>query len=129
MLVLDVARFKYPPYWVPLASLWEAMSHVDPHTGLTRGYYVISGWDDDLLATGLQSMAVAASPLQSVQSSSLFCERSSHNAVLLSGDPQSSMTSPGKSVCPPRIRTWQDVKKDSPGDVCCLKKVAQSPHT
>ena len=23
-LVLDVARFKYPPYWVHLPALWEA---------------------------------------------------------------------------------------------------------
>lgn len=136
MLVLDVARFKYPPYWVPLTSLWAAMSHVDPHTALTRGYYVISGWDDDMLnTTGLQSIAAASPPrLQSSPPSSLFCERSpSSNAVLLSGDRQSSATSPGNnSGCPPRIRTWQDVKKEnSPGDVCCLKKkkVVQSPHT
>ena len=23
MLILDVARFKYPPHWVPLKTLWE----------------------------------------------------------------------------------------------------------
>lgn len=130
VLVLDVARFKYPPYWVPLTSLWAAMSHVDPHTGNTRGYYVISGWDDDMLATtGSQSIAVVTNPLQSSPPSNSFCERSPPNAVLLSGDRQSSATTPGISVCPPRIRTWQDAKKEAPGDVCCLKKVAESPHT
>jgi glutathione gamma-glutamylcysteinyltransferase len=25
VLVLDVARFKYPPFWVPLKDLWAAM--------------------------------------------------------------------------------------------------------
>ena len=28
VLILDVARFKYPPHWVPLSMLYEAMSHV-----------------------------------------------------------------------------------------------------
>ncbi|KAK7378489.1 hypothetical protein VNO80_03931 [Phaseolus coccineus] len=42
VLVLDVARFKYPPHWVPLTLLWEAMSTIDQSTGLRRGYMVIS---------------------------------------------------------------------------------------
>lgn len=44
MLVLDVARFKYPPYWVPLEDLWESMSVIDPVTGVPRGYFVVSTW-------------------------------------------------------------------------------------
>ena len=36
-LVLDVARFKYPPHWVPVAALWEAMHPPDPATGRPRG--------------------------------------------------------------------------------------------
>ncbi|CAJ1900296.1 unnamed protein product [Sphenostylis stenocarpa] len=42
VLVLDVARFKYPPHWVPLTLLWEAMSTIDQATGLPRGYMLIS---------------------------------------------------------------------------------------
>jgi glutathione gamma-glutamylcysteinyltransferase len=38
VLILDVARFKYPPHWVPLSLLWEALSPVDPATGKSRGY-------------------------------------------------------------------------------------------
>ncbi len=38
VLVLDVARFKYPPHWVPVASLWQAMASIDPDTGRARGY-------------------------------------------------------------------------------------------
>jgi len=37
-LVLDVARFKYPPHWVPAERLWLAMHAVDPSTGLSRGW-------------------------------------------------------------------------------------------
>ena len=37
-LILDVARFKYPPHWVPLPLLWEAMGSVDVATGRPRGY-------------------------------------------------------------------------------------------
>jgi Phytochelatin synthase len=37
-LLLDVARFKYPPHWVPLCLLWEAINTVDNSTGLPRGY-------------------------------------------------------------------------------------------
>jgi glutathione gamma-glutamylcysteinyltransferase len=46
VLVLDVARFKYPPYWVPLDDLWKSMSLTDDHTGEARGYFVISGAHD-----------------------------------------------------------------------------------
>lgn len=38
VLILDVARFKYPPHWVPAETLWEAMRAVDPEAGEPRGY-------------------------------------------------------------------------------------------
>jgi glutathione gamma-glutamylcysteinyltransferase len=40
-LVLDVARFKYPPHWVPLDRLWEAMKPLDPESGRPRGFLVL----------------------------------------------------------------------------------------
>lgn len=46
VLIMDVARFKYPPYWVPLSQLWEAMAEPDKMSGEPRGYFVISGWND-----------------------------------------------------------------------------------
>lgn len=42
VLILDVARFKYPPHWVPLQLLWEAMNTTDDSTGLLRGFMLIS---------------------------------------------------------------------------------------
>lgn len=41
-LILDVARFKYPPHWVPLALLWEAMDTIDEASGNYRGFMLIS---------------------------------------------------------------------------------------
>ncbi|KAL9676458.1 hypothetical protein QQ045_004672 [Rhodiola kirilowii] len=41
-LILDVARFKYPPHWVPLPLLWEAMDNVDDASGQRRGFMVVS---------------------------------------------------------------------------------------
>ena len=41
VLVLDVARFKYPPYWVKIEELYGAMRGVDAETGKPRGYSVI----------------------------------------------------------------------------------------
>ncbi|KAJ7972621.1 Phytochelatin Synthase, Glutathione gamma-glutamylcysteinyltransferase [Quillaja saponaria] len=41
-LILDVARFKYPPHWVPLTLLWEAMDHIDETTRQHRGFMLIS---------------------------------------------------------------------------------------
>ncbi len=40
-LVLDVARFKYPPHWVPVERLFHAMQSVDPTTGRARGFMTL----------------------------------------------------------------------------------------
>ncbi|CAK8543631.1 unnamed protein product [Lathyrus sativus] len=42
ILILDVARFKYPPHWIPLAALWEGMNYVVKSTGKSRGFMLIS---------------------------------------------------------------------------------------
>lgn len=38
VLILDTARFKYPPHWVSLSQIFEAMKGLDSTTGLPRGY-------------------------------------------------------------------------------------------
>lgn len=40
-LLLDVAKFKYPPVWIRLADLLEAMRTIDPDSGKSRGLVVI----------------------------------------------------------------------------------------
>ena len=37
-LVLDVARFRYPPYWVKAADLFRAMETLDLDSGRSRGW-------------------------------------------------------------------------------------------
>ena len=41
-LMLDVARFKYPPHWAPIPLLWEAMQREDSLTGRPRGFFVLT---------------------------------------------------------------------------------------
>jgi glutathione gamma-glutamylcysteinyltransferase len=38
VLLLDVARFKYPPHWVPLDLLYAATKRPDPAAGRSRGW-------------------------------------------------------------------------------------------
>lgn len=45
VLILDVARFKYPPHWVPVPLLWEAMRSPDPTTGRPRGWLLLDRTD------------------------------------------------------------------------------------
>lgn len=40
-LVLDVARFKYPPHWISAERLWHAMQPIDPGTKRARGWMVL----------------------------------------------------------------------------------------
>ena len=42
VLIMDVARFKYPPHWVKLVNLFEAMQTIDiENGGKSRGYLII----------------------------------------------------------------------------------------
>lgn len=41
VLILDVARYKYPPLWVPVTRLYEAAQKVDNTSGVARGLLVI----------------------------------------------------------------------------------------
>ncbi|KAF8460252.1 Phytochelatin synthase-domain-containing protein [Kalaharituber pfeilii] len=41
VLILDVARFKYPSYWVSLKALYESLRPVDPVTKQPRGYSLL----------------------------------------------------------------------------------------
>ncbi|KAG5184365.1 Phytochelatin synthase-domain-containing protein, partial [Tribonema minus] len=40
VLVMDTARFKYPPHWVPLETAWRAMRQIEETTGKGRGFMV-----------------------------------------------------------------------------------------
>jgi glutathione gamma-glutamylcysteinyltransferase len=41
VLILDVARFKYPPYWVSVELLYEALRPEDVVTNKSRGWFMM----------------------------------------------------------------------------------------
>lgn len=41
-LVLDVARYKYAPWWAEAPALWGAMHSEDPASGEMRGFLLVS---------------------------------------------------------------------------------------
>jgi glutathione gamma-glutamylcysteinyltransferase len=41
VLILDVARFKYPPHWAPLQRVWQAMTRLDETSGQPRGWLTL----------------------------------------------------------------------------------------
>lgn len=43
VLLLDVARFKYPPHWVRSDALWRAMHAFDPAVNRSRGWLSLRG--------------------------------------------------------------------------------------
>ena len=49
VLVLDTARFKYPPHWVPLQKLHEAIAALDSSTQQPRGWLVVTQRQQPLL--------------------------------------------------------------------------------
>lgn len=50
-LILDVARFKYAPYWVSVTDLFEATKPLDPTTMQSRGWFMIYPSSHDQLLT------------------------------------------------------------------------------
>ena len=45
LLLMDVARYKYPPVWVKTDALFAAMNTGDPSSGKSRGFVVVSAAD------------------------------------------------------------------------------------
>ena len=42
VLIMDTASYSYPPTWVPVESLFEAMATLDRSSGKSRGYAEVS---------------------------------------------------------------------------------------
>jgi hypothetical protein len=41
VLLLDVARYRYPSAWVPLEDLWQAIRSLDRSSGRSRGVLAV----------------------------------------------------------------------------------------
>ncbi|GJJ76200.1 glutathione gamma-glutamylcysteinyltransferase [Entomortierella parvispora] len=79
-LIMDTARFKYPPFFATIQQLWESLLPEDPETGLRRGYFLITTTEKqrlDAQRKRLESMKIsspsslAASAASSASSSTL----------------------------------------------------------
>jgi hypothetical protein len=53
VLILDTARFKYPPHWVPLELLCDAMEEIDSVTGLPRGWMLLAVDDQEIVSSSV----------------------------------------------------------------------------
>ena len=42
VLLLDVARYRFPAAWIPLADLWRSMRTLDTQSGRARGLVIVS---------------------------------------------------------------------------------------
>lgn len=73
VLLLDVARFKYPPHWVKLSLVHAAMQQVDSSSGLPRGMVVLK---ENAHATGptlVKNMVHSADPSTPVKPAPKVC--------------------------------------------------------
>jgi len=42
VLILETARFKYPPFWVDIKSLYDSLNSIDLDSNKYRGFVVLS---------------------------------------------------------------------------------------
>ena len=116
VLIMDVARFKYPPFWVPLEMLWASMAVDDETTKSPRGYFILSTWTSVAAADLNYALIpqidrnrandIVASDITDHEDRQ--SERHVHNNLILD--------------CPPLIRTWQESRRKSANstDTCSV---------
>ena len=104
VLIMDVARFKYPPFWVPLEHLWKSMAVDDAKTNSPRGYFILSTWSA-LAAEDLNSAVTQSKTAIIHENHKSTCNHVSHSHALAKDDYTSG--------CPPLIKTWREFKKHS----------------
>jgi Phytochelatin synthase len=116
VLIMDVARFKYPPFWVPLEMLWASMAVDDETTKSPRGYFILSTWT-----------SVAAADLNYALIPQI--DRNRANDLVASNITDHEDRQPERHVhsnlildCPPLIRTWQESRRTSANstDTCSV---------
>lgn len=120
VLILDVARFKYPPFWVPLTHLWSSMAKIDEQTGEPRGYFVITTWSS--VHRSVNHHLDGQSHHSSSSGIGHNCQQSggfgSQNHAML--QVSHATDTHFQASCPALIRTWTDTKIRK--DKCCTIK-------
>lgn len=128
-LVLDVARFKYPPYWAPVPLLWKAIQDVDQQTGQARGYYLMSkgkiaqtqqqqqtGAAASVHAAAVGSAVSASAPASAhplAQAANIFTPLSSACRIAVDKDSWSRLAEHFCSVLPSHLQSQHDAGKFS----------------
>ena len=116
VLIMDVARFKYPPFWVPLEMLWASMAVDDETTKSPRGYFILSTWTC-VAAADLHSALIT--PIDRNKNEDPVTSNSSNHE-----DRQSEQHRHNNLIldCPPLIRTWKESRRLSANlsDTCSV---------
>ena len=117
VLIMDVARFKYPPFWVPLETLWLAMAERDKRSDASRGYFIVSSWNNNKV----NSMQHVTSETKDDLNHEKNINPSEDSDICgIAGDITDR--------CPPLIKTWRDAKSklsqlpDRNNNSCCATK-------
>ncbi|KAJ3122050.1 hypothetical protein HK098_003146 [Nowakowskiella sp. JEL0407] len=58
VLILDVARFKYPSYWVSVDILWESLQPHDTKTNKPRGYVMLEKAVQTFASTAISQLSL-----------------------------------------------------------------------
>ncbi|KAF9966442.1 hypothetical protein BGZ70_002330 [Mortierella alpina] len=117
VLVLDTARFKYPPFYATVTELWNSLLPKDPETGLCRGYFLIS-------TTAKQKLDIQQKRLQALSGL--------HSSDMYSSASSSSVSLPSQADDPPDDNaTFESIVPVEDGDKpecdCdCKEKTATS---
>lgn len=74
VLLLDTARFKYPPHWVDLELLYKAVCTTDGDTGLTRGFLLLARKPSHMERVSYPPILVRQPTLPSLDIATIFAQ-------------------------------------------------------
>eukprot|EP01006_Ploeotia_vitrea_P003244 TRINITY_DN112302_c0_g1_i1.p1 TRINITY_DN112302_c0_g1~~TRINITY_DN112302_c0_g1_i1.p1 ORF type:complete len:326 (-),score=-29.08 TRINITY_DN112302_c0_g1_i1:8-985(-) len=112
ILIMDVARFKYSPHWVPLESLYNAMQVIDPDTDKSRGYL--------LLSSTKELIKLCCKPDTVDENTDRLCSRYSHS-ISEDGIQQYSDEEVKKSIDTENRNRLHEFLNHCCDDCCCKK--------
>ena len=127
VLIMDVARFKYPPFWVPLDVLWASMAVDDEKTKSPRGYFILSTWNSmaaiDVCSTISKTIVKDADSISNISINETMEQNDKIKTIISSNESHNKHVNSKSTFlhdpigdCPPLIKTWQEFKKHTDND-------------
>ena len=101
VLVLDVARFKYTPYWVSVDTLYQAMLSLDDKTSLPRGWFLVKRLDDN--DDHCKVLAVSSNSSRILIHSDDATESIQNNKIILPNDDKCRLRCDNKIACSSKL--------------------------